>query len=811
MSSSSSLSPRVDDGKGGLRLYSLHKALKMEQLRNKSEQMMVNKIEVASKQLSMTLEECLIDTHELSKKIEIVEEQYSENVALMIGQVNLTREPARIPKKTHELLMGILDRLRLTSHYLCDALARGGWLSLSIASPRVRHHRKLSRVLVVSLFRNAFSPLDEKLLLQFILELCSMQFAVTVTESPSLALSPFFISLTVAYYRFTGVSDFLKLTLGDLLIDIMHDTKLMSGDFSELKVYGERVMTKIKEAVGFVPTGICLIAKVLKQVAFAKGLGEDEMQSLLYQIVFENFYLLCFNTPAMISALTGLEIAPSQKKNLKEIGSQIGGFLDKQFLTGFFRQLTQLNASSYLSSIEEESQFRTFVITKSEIEMILDLIIQVRNLPSATTGISSSKIKNPDDSVRVMLDAFITEEHERKDIKTEYVSLHPTCLVQLTIPLPPPWKTASTVDVTTKQVKSILFCVLSEITFLPGYSNHTVIQTLRLLGSSCWTKSQVSLWAQISAAIKTLNELPQKYKDNDFKWLLDQMFEDHHTRQKEQSTYMDQLLVAWDRLQCYCSRVKHQRKMALVYITSIKIQEFNDKQFSNTFQNFVDYFFKKYGKSAVCKCDVMKSQNCHTCSSKSGDVKAFIEATNVAVSKNPLWNKATEEEIRMAVQNIERSLLEKLWEYVDTRVLDDDSLQLSVKAHTLSLSDMDIAPKYHSGAPWPLVQAELRKIPSFKAPIDKFNCISVAWEVVSNYVSLVDDPGPDACFPIMSYVIYSLSEDINIFSNINYLYLYCNTLSELEGARLLAFRTVVKALLRSLSQQQSIGNDTLRM
>lgn len=103
--------------RGGHRLYLLHKALKLEQLRLKSggksiltetqwwtDQAMHSKVEAASKQLELQLREALTDIHELSKKIEIVEEQYSENVARMIGEMSLHREPEPLPRRTHEVI-----------------------------------------------------------------------------------------------------------------------------------------------------------------------------------------------------------------------------------------------------------------------------------------------------------------------------------------------------------------------------------------------------------------------------------------------------------------------------------------------------------------------------------------------------------------------------------------------------------------------------------------------------------------------------------------------------------------------------------
>ena len=43
-----------------------------------------------------------------------------------------------------------------------------------------------------------------------------------------------------------------------------------------------------------------------------------------------------------------------------------------------------------------------------------------------------------------------------------------------------------------------------------------------------------------------------------------------------------------------------------------------------------------------------------------------------------------------------------------------------------------------------------QKISSFKSPYDKFLTISKAWEIISHYVSLIDDPGVDVMWSIMA-------------------------------------------------------------
>lgn len=82
----------------------------------------------------------------------------------------------------------------------------------------------------------------------------------------------------------------------------------------------------------------------------------------------------------------------------------------------------------------------------------------------------------------------------------------------------------------------------------------------------------------------------------------------------------------------------------------------------------------------------------------------------------------------------------------------------------LNLNEFSIPLKYHSGAPWPLAQAQLQKINSYRAPHDKFNCIAECWTLISDSVSLLDNPEPDTLLGIMSYVI-AVSKIENIITN----------------------------------------------
>jgi len=162
-----------------------------------------------------------------------------------------------------------------------------------------------------------------------------------------------------------------------------------------------------------------------------------------------------------------------------------------------------------------------------------------------------------------------------------------------------------------------------------------------------------------------------------------------------------------------------------------------------------------------------------------------------------LWKGCEEEEIKMAIRQVERNVMVAMHDCMFSVVQEDHVLKQKQQVYC-SLDDFHLPAKYHSEAPWPFAQAELQKMTTYEAPHDKFLCISRCWEIISNCVSLLDDPGPDACFPIMAYVIYSSGIE-NVWSHIHYITLFAK-LEDIEDARLLAFRTVTKILKQILDK-----------
>jgi len=167
------------------------------------------------------------------------------------------------------------------------------------------------------------------------------------------------------------------------------------------------------------------------------------------------------------------------------------------------------------------------------------------------------------------------------------------------------------------------------------------------------------------------------------------------------------------------------------------------------------------------------------------------------VNQHELWKGVSERELEFTVRMLERGIMGTLFDSLFQVNSEEAELrkQLDIFREKLTLTDFEIPIKFHSEAPWPLAQEELRRIDSYRAPYDKFLCISRCWEIISNYVCLLDDPAPDALWPIMAWCLQSMDK---ILSNLQYITDYTSSLSDYEEARLQAFNTAIEILKDTL-------------
>eukprot|EP01114_Cavostelium_apophysatum_P021752 TRINITY_DN7674_c0_g1_i1.p1 TRINITY_DN7674_c0_g1~~TRINITY_DN7674_c0_g1_i1.p1 ORF type:complete len:874 (+),score=154.87 TRINITY_DN7674_c0_g1_i1:85-2706(+) len=789
-----------DHSCGGEKLQQLFQALKEEKLQFRSDMMTQSKIESAQSQTRTKILNVLIALQDLLKKIETLEvNRESTNIENLLKDPP-SKSPSMLPLQTQELIVDILHQIRVQPDYLIDALERDGWFRETFDS---KYCSKMSRVIIFALFRNGCSPREERLCLRFLSELCKREVQRAKATS-RIGTGIFFKNLFRSFVRMTGLTEHLRLTIEDLLMKIVENDEITKDELREVVA---DIKTKITSNIFRTPPVIRVIVKQIRRSGSEHGLSSEQEDQLIDELVFGQYYLLCFQDMTFFTSLSGVSITPQTSKNLNAAGDWLRVLVNEDLTakSTFFDQLADVDLDGildYESMIP--SPFRAYVITKSELELLFQLLIKDIQAASA----KRSRFSDTNDPLRELLDQFVALERQQGAQKTEYQGIYPGNLLGLYIREERAASTTGSDRKPTKEVKKVLWTVLAEVPLIPQFKGASVIDAVQSLCSSSWNKNQVSMWAQVNEIVRGLNDLPADCKENDFDLVLTEMWQDHRERVVSHQQTMKSLLLSWNQMQEYYHKVKCLRDLFMEQLTSIKVAEFWTKSFEAPYSKFLESFTQRFVRASdrPCECSLIADKTCDNCKHKSEKIKGVINFAKNLIKSHGLWQNASEEEINMAVKLIERKLIANIFDRLFRPISDDIQLsegldKLRSRDVSLQLADFDISPKYRSESPWYFAQAELRKINSFKSPYDKFLCISRCWEVISNCVSLLDDPGPDDCFPIMAFVVYSLarsSPDFMVYSNIKFIGSYCTTLQEYDQGRFAAFRTASRSVLRSM-------------
>jgi hypothetical protein len=93
------------------------------------------------------------------------------------------------------------------------------------------------------------------------------------------------------------------------------------------------------------------------------------------------------------------------------------------------------------------------------------------------------------------------------------------------------------------------------------------------------------------------------------------------------------------------------------------------------------------------------------CSAKGTTVSKFISSATSTIKAHELWSNCEEEELKMAVTQIQRTTMGILYDSAFTSSKDDFELAREIAGTIqLELDDFEIPQKYHSEAPWPFAQ-----------------------------------------------------------------------------------------------------------
>ncbi|KAG1677973.1 GTPase-activating protein and VPS9 domain-containing protein 1 [Nymphon striatum] len=150
---------------------------------------------------------------------------------------------------------------------------------------------------------------------------------------------------------------------------------------------------------------------------------------------------------------------------------------------------------------------------------------------------------------------------------------------------------------------------------------------------------------------------------------------------------------------------------------------------------------------------------------KTDFVEKFLESLYEELRSDALWKGASELQIEMATQVIERDIMGQIYLHSmypnnDGDVSRDQVLHDHIKklaaVITPSHKDLCIPMKYLYECPWPSAQAEIITINAYKTPKDKLQCVLRCCSTIMNLLSMVSErtvPAADDFMPVLVYVL----------------------------------------------------------
>jgi len=356
-------------------------------------------------------------------------------------------------------------------------------------------------------------------------------------------------------------------------------------------------------------------------------------------------------------------------------------------------------------------------------------------------------------------------------------------------------------DQLTKPVKQKLFHFLSNLSNLVGNPERPlpiVLQSQMFF----WNANKTFLESRVHEMIGLLQDLPESYKEDNYAPLLKQMMEDHSNKLKSSALRKEGAIICLNWLETILQRMQLLKEQLLNSLIRIRIKPFKKLNFESSRKSFISKFEANtlFSMSEKCQCSVLNYKNCEPCTGMSRVVKQFMKNVLKEISKNSEWKEKRLE--TLALKHLERNLMGYLFKrtfvLLDEDVLLKRRIQDVERRKVLEPADFEIPEKFHTEAPWPSAEAELRKINSYTAPHDKYLCISRCCDIISQAISSFEEPGADSTWPIMGFVIYASRMD-SVLSNVNYINLYTN-LNELESSRLLTFTSGIRVLEDTVSK-----------
>jgi hypothetical protein len=144
------------------------------------------------------------------------------------------------------------------------------------------------------------------------------------------------------------------------------------------------------------------------------------------------------------------------------------------------------------------------------------------------------------------------------------------------------------------------------------------------------------------------------------------------------------------------------------------------------------------------------------------EVQAFLQDTEVAIAKHPLWRGQTAEELDITTEALERYIMHKIYKAAYSPKREDDQrkdCEFAYKVRSLQFvtpDHLDIKYGEHNDWAFKLASEQLRQLSTYRSPRDKVTCIMNCCMVVCNLLNDSTDGtarGADDLLPIIILVI----------------------------------------------------------
>uniref|UniRef100_T1IJR9 Receptor-mediated endocytosis protein 6 homolog n=1 Tax=Strigamia maritima TaxID=126957 RepID=T1IJR9_STRMM len=160
-------------------------------------------------------------------------------------------------------------------------------------------------------------------------------------------------------------------------------------------------------------------------------------------------------------------------------------------------------------------------------------------------------------------------------------------------------------------------------------------------------------------------------------------------------------------------------------------------------------------------------------------VEQFLNELYKEMEADPLWQAASEDQVKQAQIVIERTIMSQMYIHAlypngDCDVMNDkliyEHIQKLAKILTPNHKYLQIPKIYHYECPWPAAQAEIITINAFKTPQDKLHCVFRCCTTIINLLRLANEnsvPGADDFMPVLVYILVNANPP-NLLSSIQY-------------------------------------------